>query len=217
MIEHSGKDILLTTWTNKSQPSSLPSRARSLSTLPACKAPGNAMKSHENILVIVTHAIMKSASIIAQPKFHNKKIIQVWKHQKVSPPKKKHTTTPPHRTRVPRRSVAFRTFPKKTHGFDVRDVNPRPPELRQSTSATNLEPGPKKHQKVGFWGTKILDDYRWMLKGKRLDFVGLPFFWRMIFVVKDDLLKTTCLWRNLDPFGCVFVWKRLGFLDFSGR
>ena len=68
-------------------------------------------------------------------------------HPKKAPP----LTTPPHRTRVPQRSVAFRPFrkKKKKHEFasDGRDLRncaraPRPPTWTQGAT--------KKRQKVGF-------------------------------------------------------------------
>lgn len=194
--------------------SSLPSRARSLSTLPACKAPGNAMEKS-----------WKSASLTAQPNFHRKKQnimfhFPCWNKTtqikiKIKKTSRCESTTPPHRTRVPQRSVAFRPFRKKKKTW-IWQRRPRPPELRQSTSATNLDPrGNKKHQKVGFE-----EQHFWMkldffnVERKKAGVFGMTFFFWMIFCCWGWSLKATCL-RDLDPFGW-FFFEKAGFLRQAG-
>lgn len=177
---------------------------------------------------------MKSASLIAQPNFHRKKKktscstfrfaqndskkknIQVWKHHKVSSPKKS-TTTPPHRTRVPQRSVAFRSsFRKKKKNMDL-----------TATAATSgiapehlgHQPGPKGQQKTSkgwFSGTSLLDDLDFFnVERKKAGFCWDYFFFGWFFVVKDAFWKLyTCL-RNLDPFGWFFFEK--GWISQAGR
>ena len=127
-------------------------------------------------------------------------------HPKKAPP----LTTPPHRTRVPQRSVAFRPFRKKKKTW-IWQRRPRPPELRQSTSATNLDPrGNKKHQKVGFE-----EQHFWMkldffnVERKKAGVFGMTFFFGWFFVVEDDLWKLLVweIWILLDDFSL----KRLDF------
>lgn len=108
-------------------------------------------------------------------------------------------------------------IPKKKKKTWIWQRRPRPPELRQSTSATNLDPrGNKKHQKVGFqehhfWMIWIFS----MLKGKRLDFVGMTFFLddflllRMLF---ESYILVWEIWILLDDF----FLKKVGFLRQAG-
>ena len=89
---------------------------------------------------------------------------------------------------------------KKKRGFD--SDGPRPPELRQSTSATNLDPrGNKKHQKVGFE-----EQHFWM----KLDFFNVErkkagFCWDDLFL--DDFLLLRMLFESyfFDLFGSFWM------------
>lgn len=173
------------------------------------------------------HAIMKSASLITHPKFHRKKEkktscstfqvaqndskktkiknIQVWKH---------HTSTSNSSPSKVSGLPFFIPKKKKKKKTWIWQRRPRPPELRQSTSATNLDPrGNKKHQKVGFEEQHFWMIWmNWMLKGKRLEFLGWFVFLGWFFVVKDAFWKLLVweIWILLDDF----FLKRL---DFSGR
>lgn len=194
--------------------SSLPSRARSLSTLPACKAPGNAMEKS-----------WKSASLTAQPNFHRKKQnimfhFPCWNKTtqikiKIKKTSRCESTTPPHRTRVPQRSVAFRPFRKKKKNMDL-----------TATAATSgiapehlgHQPGPKGQQKTSkgwFWGTTLLDEVGffqcWKEKGWS--------FWDDFFFLDDFLLLRmifeSYLFERFGSFWMIFFWK--GWISKAGR
>lgn len=193
--------------------SSLPSRARSLSTLPACRAPGNAMEKS-----------WKSASLTAQPNFHRKKQnimfhFPCWnKTTQIKIKIKKHPGVKAPHLHIELESLkgqwpSVHSEKKKKIGFDSdgRDLRncaraPRPPTWTQGATK-NIKRLVLRNNTFG-WSWIFS-----MLKGKRLEFLGWLFFLDDFLLLR--MIFESYLFERFGSFWMIFFWK--GWISKAGR